>query len=187
MSKILKWSKKEYKLHTRIITTLSAGPIFLVLIPLVVIWLGPKLDAYFGIPTINVKPYRMIFIILISIPGYCLALWSIITQIKIGRGTPLPMMATQNLLIIGPFKYSRNPMSLGTVLMYLGISLYAGSFSSIEIACFLSFILLLYLKKIEEKELAERFGEEYLEYKKSIPFIIPKIEYSFKKTGSGPG
>jgi len=97
------------------------------------------------------------------------------------------MMATQKLLIIGPFKYSCNPMSLGTISMYLGISLYAGSFSSIGIVCFLSFILLLYLKKIEEKELAERFGEEYLEYKKSTPFIIPKIEYSFKKTGNGPG
>jgi protein-S-isoprenylcysteine O-methyltransferase Ste14 len=28
---------------------------------------------------------------------------------------------------------------------------------------------------MEEKELAERFGEEYLAYRRDVPFIIPRI------------
>jgi len=36
-----------------------------------------------------------------------------------GRGTPLPVMPTQELLTEGPFRYSRNPMTLGTILAYL--------------------------------------------------------------------
>jgi len=32
-----------------------------------------------------------------------------------------------------------------------------------------------YIKLIEEKELIERFGSEYLEYKQKTPFLIPRI------------
>jgi protein-S-isoprenylcysteine O-methyltransferase Ste14 len=34
-------------------------------------------------------------------------------------------------------------------------------------------ILIGYLKIIEEKELQIRFGNEYIEYKRETPFIIP--------------
>jgi protein-S-isoprenylcysteine O-methyltransferase Ste14 len=36
-------------------------------------------------------------------------------------------------------------------------------------------LLLLYVKGIEEKELPQRFGEEYLEYKRRTPFLIPRF------------
>jgi protein-S-isoprenylcysteine O-methyltransferase Ste14 len=36
-------------------------------------------------------------------------------------------------------------------------------------------LLILYLKRIEEKELAERFGDAYLAHKREVPFIIPKL------------
>ena len=65
MGKYNNWSKKEYKLHIRIITTLSAGIIFLFLIQRMILWSGPKLDVFFGMPTIGMEPYRMIFIILL--------------------------------------------------------------------------------------------------------------------------
>jgi len=32
-----------------------------------------------------------------------------------------------------------------------------------------------YIKLVEEKELEARFGEEYREYKRKTPFLIPKI------------
>lgn len=43
-------------------------------------------------------------------------------------------------------------------------------------------MLIGYLKLIEEKELQMRFGNEYLEYKKKTPFIIPiKIVRNLKE------
>ena len=36
-------------------------------------------------------------------------------------------------------------------------------------------LLVLYLKRIEERELAERFGEAYLTYNREVPFIIPRL------------
>jgi protein-S-isoprenylcysteine O-methyltransferase Ste14 len=35
--------------------------------------------------------------------------------------------------------------------------------------------MLIYIKLIEEWELQERFGYEYLEYKKRTPFLIPRL------------
>jgi len=37
-----------------------------------------------------------------------------------------------------------------------------------------SAIILSYIKFIEEKELEQRYGDEYVEYKKRTPFIIPR-------------
>jgi protein-S-isoprenylcysteine O-methyltransferase Ste14 len=34
---------------------------------------------------------------------------------------------------------------------------------------------MLFLKYFEEKELELRFGDSYLEYKKSVPFLVPRI------------
>jgi protein-S-isoprenylcysteine O-methyltransferase Ste14 len=44
------------------------------------------------------------------------------------------------------------------------------------ISCVLGFTVgSIYHKFIEEKELEERFGDEYKKYKQNIPFLFPKI------------
>jgi len=35
--------------------------------------------------------------------------------------------------------------------------------------------LLVYLKCLEEGELAERYGEAYLAYRRETPFIVPRL------------
>jgi protein-S-isoprenylcysteine O-methyltransferase Ste14 len=66
-------------------------------------------------------------------------------------------------------------MTLGTFIAYLGIGVWIGSFSAIVIVILVTVLLLLYVKFIEEKELAVRFGEDYLEYKKNTPFLLPRL------------
>ena len=48
-----------------------------------------------------------------------------------------------------------------------------GSFTALLAVAIFATILISYLKIIEEKELQMRFGNEYIEYKKKTPFIIP--------------
>ena len=48
-----------------------------------------------------------------------------------------------------------------------------GSYTSLLFVVLFGLILLTYIKLVEEKELALRFGQEYLDYKKDTPFIIP--------------
>jgi protein-S-isoprenylcysteine O-methyltransferase Ste14 len=96
-------------------------------------------------------------------------------ELERGRGTPLPVMPTQELLTGGPFRYCRNPMTLGTVLAYLGLGIMAGTVAGVAIVLLLGASLLFYLKRFEEDELEERFGEAYLAYKREVPFIIPRL------------
>ena len=65
-------------------------------------------------------------------------------------------------------------MTLGTVLAYAGVAVLVGSINGLIFVAVFAALLIIYLKTIEEKELAIRFGEEYLAYKKSTPFILPK-------------
>jgi len=84
------------------------------------------------------------------------------------------MMLTKRLIIEGPYTYCRNPMGLGIFVFYLGFGFLTGSISSIGFTLLFMSLLLLYYKFVEEKELEARFGQEYIEYKKRTPFIIPR-------------
>ena len=74
----------------------------------------------------------------------------------------------------GPFRYSRNPMTLGTILAYLGLAVVAGTTAGTVLVVSLAASLLVYLTRLEEGELAERFGEAYLAYRRETPFIVPR-------------
>lgn len=71
------------------------------------------------------------------------------------------------LLTDGLFKYTRNPMYVGLVIVLLGIAILFGSVSPfIIVVLFIIMTDRVYIK-IEEKILFDTFGETYLNYKKS--------------------
>jgi protein-S-isoprenylcysteine O-methyltransferase Ste14 len=150
------------------------APVFLVLLPLLVAGAGPRLDRRLGLAPLKIGRSNGIVGGLLALGGFSLGLWSIITQLDRGRGTPLPVMPTQELLTEGPFRYCRNPMTLGTILAYLGIAIAARTIAGTALVLSLAASLLAYLKRLEEGELAERFGEAYLAYRREVPFIIPR-------------
>ena len=57
----------------------------------------------------------------------------------------------------------------------IGLSIYLGSVAAIGLVALFAGLLLLYVKVVEEKELAARFGDAYLEYKRTTPFLIPRV------------
>jgi protein-S-isoprenylcysteine O-methyltransferase Ste14 len=175
MRKITKWAEREYGFFPRIIATLLAGVLFVFLIPYALSRVGPNIDQWLALPSISLGLPTSVLGSILILFGLSYALWSIVDQLLLARGTPLPMMATKKLLISGSFKHCRNPMSFGTVLLYLGISILLGSTSAMGMVFVFFISLIAYIKKIEERELESRFGEEYLAYKKETPFIIPRI------------
>ena len=84
-------------------------------------------------------------------------------------------MATQKLVVKRPYTYCRNPMTLGTTAFYFGIATWTGSLSALILASIYPVGILIYIKLVEEKELEQRFGLEYLEYKRRTPFLIPRF------------
>jgi protein-S-isoprenylcysteine O-methyltransferase Ste14 len=154
---------------------LLLAPVFLGLLPFLVAGVGPRLDRRLGLPPLRIGRLNGIGGGLLAILGFCLGLWSIGTQSTRGRGTPLPVMPTRELLTEGPFRYCRNPMTLGTILAYLGVAVAARTVAGAAVVLSLAASLLVYLKRFEEHELAERFGEAYLAYKREVPLIIPRL------------
>jgi protein-S-isoprenylcysteine O-methyltransferase Ste14 len=174
MSRYTKWAEREHSESRRIALTLLAGPVFLGLLPFVVAGVGPRLDRRFGLPSLRVGRVNRAVGGLLMALGFSLGFWSVITQLTRGRGTPLPVMPTQELLTEGPFRYCRNPMTLGAIMAYLGIGVGAGTIAGTALVLGLAGSLLGYLKHFEEGELAERFGEAYVAYRRDVPFINPR-------------
>ena len=107
--------------------------------------------------------------------GFFFLAWATWFQVKIGRGTPVPIAPTQRLVVIGPYKYTRNPIEFGAIWYYLGFGCFLGTFYH-GVVCMLLGLLVgtLYHKFVEEKELLQRFGNDYAEYKKQTPFLFPR-------------
>lgn len=92
-----------------------------------------------------------------------------------GQGAPA-FKLTKKLAVGGVHKRMRNPMSLGFYLTCLGVSLAAGStYCTLGSLFVLIPCHLFYLKYFEERELEIRFGQTYRDYKRSVPFMIPKL------------
>ena len=66
-------------------------------------------------------------------------------------------------------------MTLGTTAFYLGVATWTSSISALILALIYPVGILVYIKLVEEKELEQRFGLEYLEYKRRSPFLIPRF------------
>ena len=175
MSRYSKWAEKEHSPGRRLVALIPAGVLFLIVFPYLLLVISPALDRRLGLVRLDPSAASLIIGGFLVAGGLAFAQWSIFSQFTQGRGTPLPMMPTQRLITTGPFQYCRNPMTLGTILAYLGLSIAAATIIGILIVVALATLLLVYLKRMEEKELAERFGEGYLEYRRAVPFIIPRI------------
>jgi protein-S-isoprenylcysteine O-methyltransferase Ste14 len=74
-------------------------------------------------------------------------------------------------------------MTLGTILAYLGMAVAVGTIGGAVFVVVLAASLLAYLKGREEAELAERFGEPYLAYKRAVPFVIPRLADAARAMG----
>ena len=175
MKHFIRWARREYSLPVRLLATACAGLLFAFLIPLTLIRFLPRLDAALGILPLTFGYANLLVGGICVLVGLFFGFWSIWDQLFDARGTPIPVLATQKLLVRGPFKYCRNPMSFGTFMAYFGLSICVGSLSSFVSVAVFAVLLMLYIKKFEERELEARFGEEYKEYKAKTPFLIPRI------------
>jgi len=173
MDNFQKWQNQDNSNKNRILAFVIGALIFPTMIPVCLIIVLPQVDNYLGISSFFYGLGNIIIGVMAIIIGGIVAIWTVVIQINLASGTPFPMLPTKKLLIVGPFKYCRNPMTLGTIVAYAGIAILVGSYTALIAVAIFAAILISYLKIIEEKELQMRFGNEYIEYKKKTPFIIP--------------
>jgi protein-S-isoprenylcysteine O-methyltransferase Ste14 len=83
---------------------------------------------------------------------------------------------TKRLVAADVYRRSRNPMSLGYYLSSVGAGLLFGS-TTVTLAALLAVVPahLLALTYFEELELELRLGQDYLDYKSTVPFLLPRL------------
>jgi protein-S-isoprenylcysteine O-methyltransferase Ste14 len=90
--------------------------------------------------------------------------WSSMVEVKVGH----------QLIRTGPYRFVRNPMYTGILIAFLGAAIAIG-----EVLAFVALaigIASIWVKiKAEEQILTEKFGEEYLQYKREVKALIPFV------------
>ena len=167
--------RSEHGERSRSVVLILLAPVFLVAVPALFIGLGTWLDQQMGLPPVPPSPANLIVGIPLILAGGALALWSNHRVFTIGRGTPLPLMPTQALIVEPPYTFTRNPMALGAISLYLGVALLARSLGAILVVLLCAAALLTYIRFIEERVLAEGFGPQYLDYRRRTPFLFPRV------------
>jgi len=158
---------------------IAGGLLVFGLIPWVISAVTSLCDQVCRLEIIRHPVIRWIVILIFLITGIIYGIWSILVQNRIGKGGPLEIgnieisPKTENLVVSGPYKNTRNPMLFGTFLMYLALALFINSVSAVIIVCAFFVFMLTVVVKMEEKRLLKDFGNQYDEYRKKVSKFIP--------------
>jgi len=155
------------------------GLLFLVLMPLGLYRLSRAFDHLTSIQLIPITGLRLTMAVGLSLFGLLFALWSGVVQNIVGRGGPLEVAGievspkTQNLVVTGPYKYTRNPMLFGACVYYYAVAVYLNSVIAVAaVVLFMTFMLIL-VKLTEEPRLLKEFGKDYEEYRQRVSMFVP--------------
>lgn len=165
----------EYSQGARSVLLMILAPVFLIALPALFLGLGARLDQRWHLPPAPPPPAQLLVGVPLLLGGLLLGLWSNHRIFTTGRGTPLPLMPTRELVIEPPYTFTRNPMALGAIVAYLGVAILFRSLGAILAVLLCAAVLLTYIRFIEERGLAEGFGPEYLHYRRRTPFLFPRV------------
>ncbi|MEM9883768.1 MAG: isoprenylcysteine carboxylmethyltransferase family protein [Planctomycetota bacterium] len=97
--------------------------------------------------------------------GLCLAAAS---RFRRAATTIRPFRESAALVTTGPFRFSRNPMYLGLVLVLVGYAVIAGSATPWVVLPFFVAVIRRRFVAVEEAMLTDRFGEDYERYRRRV-------------------
>jgi protein-S-isoprenylcysteine O-methyltransferase Ste14 len=149
-NKFLEQAVYAYSPTPRFITVLLMALIFLVVLPFLLIKLGGIFDQWLGQSFVITEPVILIFGWPMISSSSLFAMCTKYYQFTVGRGTPLPWMATQQLIVQPPYTYYRNLMTLGAFVLYLGVSILYTSYGTMFLVLLLAAGLIAYIKRVEE-------------------------------------
>jgi protein-S-isoprenylcysteine O-methyltransferase Ste14 len=160
-------SSRKRKLYTPL------GALVFITVTGIFIALPLFIENIYNIPGFYYYPWNIIACLPFIGIGLFYTLWSLVIFFK-SKGTPVPFNPPPKLVVSGPYKHSRNPMTAGLFLQMFGLGILLGSILLTFV--FTPLYVLLHtrqLKRIEEPELEMRLGNEYIEYRKKVPMFLP--------------
>ena len=111
---------------------------------------------------------------IVAIVGAVILLWCVRDFYVAGKGTLAPWDPPRRLVVVGLYRYTRNPMYIGVLTLVLGWSLLFGSW---RVAAYLVVLAIgFHLRTIlyEEPRLTGLFGPDFERYCTTVPRWIPR-------------
>lgn len=121
---------------------------------------GPRSWSYLGILPVVV--------------GLSVYAWTAFDFSWAGRGTPAPFDPPRRLVIRGLYRYVRNPMYGGVLLVIVGEAVWRHSWRTLEYAVAVGVMFCAFVVLLEEPLLRRRFGSEYADYCAHVSRWLPR-------------
>lgn len=159
----------------KIIRSFFAPFIYLVVVPSLIHYLLEALAFR--------NPISTILGSLFMLGGAIIVAWANVIFISFAEGTMSKLDAPKKLAVLGPYRYVRNPISVGMVIILWGEAMLFGSlfiFAWAVLYFFLNALLVIYS---EEPALNDKFGQAFEKYKAMVPRWVPlskAVEYDPK-------
>ena len=142
---------------------------------------------FFGIAYLGWKPlpwaispsvqlWMLVVGLLLYFPGMGLLVWARLTLGKnyfVSTGFGAQLFKDHQLVTNGPYAIIRHPMYAGLILAAVGALLIYFTWTAVYFACFAPFTLVR--ARREETALSQQFGEQWWEYCRRVPALVPRL------------
>jgi protein-S-isoprenylcysteine O-methyltransferase Ste14 len=139
------------------------NPLLLLVLAIVVTAL---LQGMVPMQVIPLAPARIIGITLF-LGGMAIGFPALLGMIR-AKTSPNPHQTPTALVQGGIYLYTRNPMYLGMLISYSGLFIFVQSLWWLLFIPFLAWLITIWVIIPEENFLAQKFGEEYLQFKARV-------------------
>jgi len=128
------------------------------------------IDIFTFTPNMIPSPYNFIGILFIPFGMFLVirANYALLFIGKIGIKDREPMQRPSSLVLVGPYRFTRNPIYFGCLLMMFGLVIVWSSIITVFLLIVVYIIFRFVFIKREEVILEEEFGEKYRDFKKQV-------------------
>lgn len=159
--RVAKPASNNYNLLKTLTQITVFWSVFLAVLPYgIVSWFAPLFPWEIAFP----KGLAMLLFVACSVIG----LWSGYTMSQYGQGTPLPIDTARKLVLVGPYRYIRNPMAVAGIGQGIAVGLWLGSAWVVLYAFAGALLWHIIVRPSEERDLSQRFGADYVTYKANV-------------------
>ncbi len=135
------------------------------------VWTDRLPASFLGEMVFPWAPWEFWFAALVTALGLLFTVWA---RIHIGRnwsGT-VTIKRDHELITSGPYATVRHPIYTGLIVAIVGSALARDEWRGV-LAVFIAWVALWRKLRLEERWMIERFGEQYLDYCRRVPALVP--------------
>lgn len=160
-----------YNLWKTLLQSVVFWSVFLLILPALLVWIERS---------VALSPFRFASQTFLGGSVFAVAsilnVWSGVIMAVVGQGTPLPTDGPRRLVVVGPYRWLRNPMAVGGLAQGAGIGVALGSGLMLIAVVVGGLLWNQFVRPVEELHLAATFGDEFKRYQSAVRCWIPRVK-----------